>query len=443
MTPEDYDIARHWLLASLNKGRDFIVLEQDKNWLRTLDPANVPRFTPGPIAVYQVPKTGGEVRHVPHLSIAERLHVTTALVSQYEALKRNIEVYDADFWSPLPEDPHDTNWISNFYEPHKKFRLSREEDSASGKYVWQGDIQGFGRSVQNRHLQKSLRQMQFSDVSCMVVAEHSARLRQAGLHGLPVGTVISDILSKAYLATLDRKMANGLMVYRAYEDYYRYLDDLVLTADSESQLHARRRLLAESLGDLGLKLRTDKEHIIRPGDRKAANPLRDLFVQAARKFNIADFDFDKASEAKTFPPNVLFHVFYASTQDKKIPHSVFNFSLHRMATAKDDSAISYLPAVLKTHPERAREIFRYAAGLNFNDNVIAVAKHVFMGAPQPLSYTGYVFADALRTWNAQTKQPVPAAALPVLDHLRTQAQTQMPFIVSVYDELLNAPAPSP
>ncbi len=436
MTPENYDIARHWLLTSLGTGRDFLVLKQDQDWLKALNPRQVPVFTPTKIAVYQVPKSGNQVRDVPYLSIQERLYVTASLIAQYKDLKRGINFHDIDFWSPLPMDPEDTSWINSFYEEHKKFRLRRENQVANGKFVWQGDIEGFGNHVQERYLQTALRDMGVSDVSRQVISEHLSRLRQAGIKGLAQGTVITDILSKVYLAPLDQKMASALGMNNPNEHYYRYYDDLVLTADSENELTERRRILTNALGQIGLKLNPSKSVIIRPGDHKAANPLRDAFTQAAHNLKVKDFDFDRSAEAKTFPPEILHHVFNTAVQDPTLPHSIFNFTLHRMATAHNPFAVDVLPEILEKYPERANEVFRYAAALNFSGEIPDRIQTFFTGPKDRLPYLGYQFAHAVRVWRTETSQQIPGALRPALNHLRAQARSRTPFMTSGYDQVL-------
>lgn len=80
----------------------------------------------------------------------------------------------------------------------------------------------------------------------------------SGSHGLPQNRDASSFLSNILLSSVDRQMAS-----KGY-DYYRYVDDIRVIADSE--LHARRALqdLIRELRTVGLNINASKTEILAP-----------------------------------------------------------------------------------------------------------------------------------------------------------------------------------
>lgn len=86
----------------------------------------------------------------------------------------------------------------------------------------------------------------------------------SGSHGLPQNRDASSFLSNILLSSVDRGM-----VKKGY-DYYRYVDDIRIIADSE--LHARRALqdLIRQLRTVGLNINASKTEILAPDSPKEA-----------------------------------------------------------------------------------------------------------------------------------------------------------------------------
>lgn len=80
----------------------------------------------------------------------------------------------------------------------------------------------------------------------------------SGSHGLPQNRDASSFLSNILLVSVDREMA------KRGHDYYRYVDDIRIIADSE--LHARRALqdLIRQLRTVGLNINASKTEILTP-----------------------------------------------------------------------------------------------------------------------------------------------------------------------------------
>jgi hypothetical protein len=87
----------------------------------------------------------------------------------------------------------------------------------------------------------------------------------SGSHGLPQNRDASSFLSNILLACVDREMAK-----KGY-DYYRYVDDIRIIADSE--LHARRALqdLIRQLRRVGLNINASKTEILAPDTPELAD----------------------------------------------------------------------------------------------------------------------------------------------------------------------------
>nr|WP_321442587.1 RNA-directed DNA polymerase [uncultured Cohaesibacter sp.] len=80
----------------------------------------------------------------------------------------------------------------------------------------------------------------------------------SGDHGLPQNRDASSFLSNILLASVDREMANK------GHDYYRYVDDIRILADTE--IHARRALqdIIRELRKVGLNINASKTEILPP-----------------------------------------------------------------------------------------------------------------------------------------------------------------------------------
>ena len=86
----------------------------------------------------------------------------------------------------------------------------------------------------------------------------------SGSHGLPQNRDASSFLSNILLSCVDKEMAD-----KGY-DYYRYVDDIRIIADSE--LHARRALqdLIRQMRTVGLNINASKTEILAPDATKDA-----------------------------------------------------------------------------------------------------------------------------------------------------------------------------
>jgi len=130
--------------------------------------------------------------------------------------------------------------LSNFFESISRAQLIAELERAIP------DIQATGpekRQIRNAigTLDKLLEQWTFS-----------------GSHGLPQNRDASHFLSNILLSSMDRQMDK-----KGY-DYYRYVDDIRIIADSE--LHAKRALqdLIRQLRTVGLNINVSKTEILAP-----------------------------------------------------------------------------------------------------------------------------------------------------------------------------------
>jgi hypothetical protein len=130
--------------------------------------------------------------------------------------------------------------LSNFFENISRLQLIAELERAIP------DIQASGPEklqIRNaiRTLDKLLEQWTYS-----------------GSHGLPQNRDASSFLSNILLSSVDREMTK-----KGY-DYYRYVDDIRIVADSE--LHAKRALqdLIRQLRTVGLNINASKTEVLAP-----------------------------------------------------------------------------------------------------------------------------------------------------------------------------------
>lgn len=79
-------------------------------------------------------------------------------------------------------------------------------------------------------------------------------------HGAMAGTPISPFFANVYLQDVDAYFADQNILY------FRYSDDILLFADSLTELEAYQNTLYEKISALGLSLNPDKVHISAPGE---------------------------------------------------------------------------------------------------------------------------------------------------------------------------------
>jgi hypothetical protein len=223
--------------------------------------------------------TRSVVRNIPKKGYGERYGLETDFFDRF--------VYQAicSFLIPFYDPLLGHRVLSYRYEPaplNEKYLFKNKIDRwftfegvtltfrKSGKYLLVTDLSNFFENVSRLQIIKALEQavpnLAASGPEKLQIRNAIATLDRllaqwtfSGNHGLPQNRDASAFLSNILLSSVDWEMA------RKEYDYYRYVDDIRIIADSE--LHARRALqdLIRLVRTVGLNINANKTEILAPG----------------------------------------------------------------------------------------------------------------------------------------------------------------------------------
>ena len=196
--------------------------------------------------------------------------------------------------------------LSNFFENISRAQIIAELELAIP------DIQATGPEklqIRNaiRTLDKLLEQWTFS-----------------GRHGLPQNRDASSFLSNILLSSVDREMAKK--VY----DYYRYVDDIRIIANSE--LHAKRALqdLIRQLRTVGLNINASKTEILSPNTPK--DKLAEYFPSQDSTTNAINYMWQSRSRRLiTKSVTYIFNILTDCISSGNTQSRQFRFAVNRVA----------------------------------------------------------------------------------------------------------------
>lgn len=196
--------------------------------------------------------------------------------------------------------------LSNFFENISRAQIIAELELAIP------DIQATGPEklqIRNaiRTLDKLLEQWTFS-----------------GRHGLPQNRDASSFLSNILLSSVDREMAK-----KGY-DYYRYVDDIRIIANSE--LHAKRALqdLIRQLRTVGLNINASKTEILSPNTPK--DKLAEYFPSQDSTTNAINYMWQSRSRRLiTKSVTYIFNILTDCISSGNTQSRQFRFAVNRVA----------------------------------------------------------------------------------------------------------------
>ncbi|WP_252349183.1 RNA-directed DNA polymerase [Ochrobactrum sp. BTU1] len=139
----------------------------------------------------------------------------------------------------------------------------------SGKFLLVTDLSNFFENISRAELIKELEK---AIVSLQATGPEKLQIRNAigtlerllgqwtysGSHGLPQNRDASSFLSNILLSNVDRAMAS-----KGY-DYYRYVDDIRIIADSELECRRGLQALIRELRAIGMNINASKTEILSP-----------------------------------------------------------------------------------------------------------------------------------------------------------------------------------
>lgn len=146
----------------------------------------------------------------------------------------------------------------------------------------------------------------------------------SGNHGLPQNRDASSFLSNILLSSVDRELAK-----KGY-DYYRYVDDIRIIANSE--LHAKRALqdLIRQLRKVGLNINTSKTEILAPDTSK--DRLAEYFPSQDTTTNAINYMWQSRSRRLvTSSVTYIFNILTDCIASGETQSRQFRFAVNRVA----------------------------------------------------------------------------------------------------------------
>lgn len=126
------------------------------------------------------------------------------------------------------------------------------KDAENTKYCLKLDIHKFYPSINNQILKVKIRR-KIKDIKALNLLDEIIDSAE----GLPLGNLLSQLLSNIYLNELDHHIKANFKV-----SYFRYCDDIVVLSNSKKELHFIFNKIREILDSLNLKI--NKSHQVFP-----------------------------------------------------------------------------------------------------------------------------------------------------------------------------------
>lgn len=366
MHPESLRIARHWLVTGLEKARDFVVLQDDIDWLQSLTPPmletiafRIHSFRPQAPSFFHVPKDDGSFRRVPILSVQDRLMLTALIADNFDVILKGATCNTqacVDYQYPLPQNRQDTNWVNEWKDTYAAFRQRSMDLENEGYFVLNTDIKDFAPSCQHGYLIDILRHMGWKPQSLATLDRAFAQWRAQGLCGIPQGLVVTEILTKCYLSDLDWVMSKHKDVV-----FFRYSDDIRLASRDAHALEDARMDMETMLGDAGLMLKPEKTFISSDRAPRTAWRIETVFDPLLEKAGLPT----GLQKGQVLPLAILEEVYEAHLSPRRAdpaipPQTLFNFTMNRLSQIGSRVAHADMGQLVQEHPGKILDLLRHA-----------------------------------------------------------------------------------
>jgi hypothetical protein len=271
------------------------------------------------------------------------------------------------------------------------------------------DIAGFFENIAVRRLIHDLKRIECPE-NAVAILSQCLNKWAIEERGLPQGVLASDILSKVYLESFDRRLRD------AGVKHVRYSDDIRAFCTSRRSAKETLVLIIELLRERGLTVQSAKTDI-----REKGQGLRREFAGAVPAIRALNRDFideaiaagvlmagdasvpvsvidDLANAAPSrMNPKVIRRAWRVFVVRRSAPNrSMFRYLLRRFSASTDRTAIEYCAQRLHQHPDRTPEILRYFAAFSDPRLQDLVATALAHGDLAPYPYTRYLMLRWLR-----------------------------------------------
>lgn len=358
ITANSFNTALNWVEAGMKNGREFAPVDSDiaqigrmrgkgiEAFLRRFDKW-VQKPSRRTLEHFHVPKANGKVRDVFYIPVFDKVATLAILLTDFEAIERRLNPTQGtlDYCHPLPRTTGNVRWFTDYKKQIRDFRSRTAGLISSGHHMLLTDIANFSGSVDITKLKEAMIRAGVSHERAGKLYEILATWQQRdGLTGLPQDQVITALLNKIYMHSVDVKMTR-FTAANPDVSYYRYSDDIRLAAKDAGTLRRAHDVLVSALDDLGLKLGPEKTDWHSP--QAPVNSTLDTFSLAAyfepclrgERLKLGRHMpacVERMLASGDIPVNVLKSVYNTyigphKTCPQDTPPSLFNFTLYKMA----------------------------------------------------------------------------------------------------------------
>lgn len=375
--------AVEWVKAEITAQRAMIPMPFELDDLQGLTDQNLADMaSQAPIWEFAKPEcvlfpkhVAGEYREAHYIPAVDRVLLTAALIDNYHTIYEHIEPFNGrvNYDRPLTAVAEPIFFTRDYHDAYRQFKEKIWQAEKNGKWIIHTDIRGFAAHCKPDYVLQSL-----ADAGC---GENCRRLFDAAMKawrgtssctGIPQGYAITDILLKLYLAQTDAVMTNIGGV-----SYSRYVDDIVLAADTRGEVEAALAILKETLSSGGLVVKDRETFISAPNDRGYGHAycpetelsrLTDIITQSSAMYNRGrDYAPTRQDVLK-----VAYRLYIDPRSEKREikPKYLFSHILREMKKmSMTDFADDLLP-LLAAYPDRVTKLLKAAAETGCKDGAL-------------------------------------------------------------------------
>ncbi|MGC1164870.1 MAG: RNA-directed DNA polymerase [Solirubrobacterales bacterium] len=334
-------------------------------------------YIPGPIQICSAPKGSGLMRPGVRMSLADRVVYTAAVGSCVKHIVKTTKWSQrkTDFAPLFAEEFQKRHWL---LEPFTGWDLWTTETLrrlglAKTKFVVTADIAGYFENISLSRLKSELTRAGCPADIVELITRCLLGWAAVRDSGLPQGVLASDVLSKLYMESFDKRMRD-----EGYT-HIRYVDDVRVFCGSELEARRALVLVTELLRERGLVVQSAKTKIrLADADLEkefaGAVPiikaLHREYVEEALEAGLVSEDeasvpasvIDELADAEpdSMNPAVFRRAFDRFVLGEERPNgTMFRYLLRRFAKRGDDHAVDYCATRPLTAPNEIPEILRY------------------------------------------------------------------------------------
>jgi len=312
----------------------------------------------------EVPKSNdGAMRVAYHVPAIDRLVIMAALVHNYDVLYQMVEPFNGgvNFDRPLPKTATENYMEANYRPAYEAFKKQLRADMRDELYLLHTDIRNFAPTMNPAHIINHMQEAEFTPISIAVIQNAFDCWANNDVEGVIQGYGFTDLLLKMALVPVDATMTNEHLNC----GYYRYVDDIVITAATQDETVIALQTLSKSLNGQGLRLKKSATHLQHPneaGHGHAYNIKRDMRRVAG---DIAVGDIlngrvpDKMGDVDIL--RVAYNVF-VKPSDRLIekPKYLISHILREMRAARMPELVMDARELMDHYPQRAKKILMSA-----------------------------------------------------------------------------------